>query len=126
LERRWEYLAVLDVALTEWVLDTLGLSTKVVLASELGVSGARSDLLVGICRAVGASAYLSGPGGRQYMDLASFENAGVEVRWQDFRSPTYEQLFPKVGHIPDLSIVDVLFNTGTDKTSSWSKGDVHG
>lgn len=123
LGRPWRYLAELDVELTRWVMNALGLETRVVLASSLGVDGTRSDLLVDICRAVGASAYLSGPGGRQYMDLAAFQEADIDVRWQDFRYPSYQQLFPSAGYIPDLSIVDVLFCCGAETTATWSNGD---
>lgn len=123
LERPWRYLAELDVELTSWVMSALGLETKILFASRLGVDGTRSDLLVDICRAVGASAYLSGPGGRRYLDDAAFEQANMEVRWQEFSYPSYQQLFPSAGYIPDLSIVDVLFCCGAETTATWSNGD---
>jgi hypothetical protein len=104
-------------------MSTLGIDTTVVLASSLDVDSARSDLLVDICRAVGASTYLSGPGGRRYMDPVAFQQADIDVRWQDFSYPTYQQLFPSAGYIPDLSIVDVLFCCGTETTATWSNGD---
>jgi len=42
------------------------------------------------------------------------------VRWQDFSYPSYQQLFPSAGYIPDLSIVDVLFCCGAETTATWS------
>lgn len=112
LEHPWERLVDLDMALLGWAMDALDISTPIVYASSLGVTGRRSDLLVALCQAVGADAYLSGPGGGRYMELEAFHAGGIEVRWQEFRHPTYDQLFPDVGFIPDLSIVDALFCCG--------------
>lgn len=112
LERPWDRLVDLDMALLEWAMGALGISTPIVDASSLGAMGQRSELLVSLCRAVGATGYLSGPGGVRYMDLDVFEAGGIEVHWQDFTHPIYEQLFPRVGFIRDLSIVDALFCCG--------------
>ena len=43
---------------------------RTVRASELTVSGARSELLLAICQSVGADRYLSGISGREYLDVA--------------------------------------------------------
>ena len=59
------------------------------------MDGRATALLVNICRAVGADAYLSGPGGARYLEMALFEQAGVPVLWQDFACPAYEQQFQK-------------------------------
>jgi WbqC-like protein family len=110
----WRFLGELDLAAIRWVAAELGISTPIVLASDLGVEGARSDLLAGLCRAVGGTTYLSGSGGARYMDLDVFERAGVAVEWQAYASATYEQLFPQLGFVPDLSILDVLLCCGPD------------
>ncbi len=48
------------------------------------------------------------------MDPDVFDAAGVDVAWQDFSFPEYEQLFPEQGFVPDLSIVDTLLCCGFD------------
>jgi hypothetical protein len=113
LEREWTYLCDVDVALTHWAMEALHIDTPIVLLSELGVAGTSSELLVGACKAVGADHYVSGPGGRRYMDLDVFRDAGVGVIWQDYTSPVYEQVFPEAGFVPDLSVADALFCSGT-------------
>lgn len=112
LEGDWTSLCQLDVALIRWAMQALEVKTPLVHSSELGVDGTRTELLINICRAVGADGYLSGPGGRRYMDLAAFEAAGITVLWQDFTLPVYDQMFPAVGFVPNLSIVDTLFCCG--------------
>jgi hypothetical protein len=81
-------------------------------SSQLGVSGAKSELIIDICRAVGADTFLGGLGGtRTYLDREAFERAGIRVQWQEFQHPTYKQ----AGTAPftaGLSSVDLLFNCG--------------
>lgn len=114
LSRDWNNLCELNMTLTRWVAEALGVETPIVYSSDLAVEGDRTDLLVRICQALEADGYLSGPGGKRYMDLAAFEAAGIDVLWQQFTPPVYEQLFPDLGFIPNLSVVDALFNCGPE------------
>jgi hypothetical protein len=114
LEEPWTGLAELNMALIRWVTETLGIERPFVASSEFDVDGSGSERLANLCREVGASTYLSGPGGRRYMDLEVFDREGIDVRWQDFEHPTYTQLFPDVGFIPNLSIIDALLCCGPD------------
>ena len=102
----------LDLDLLRWAMGCLGISVPARLSSVLAVPGERTERLVNICKAVGAEVYLSGAGGRQYMELELFERAGIEVRFQEFAAAEYPQLHPKHGFIPNLSVVDALFNCG--------------
>lgn len=110
-------LSQLNMELTAWCMETLDIRTPVVVSSELGVDGRATSLLVNICRAVGADAYLSGPGGARYMQMGLFEDSGLQVLWQDFSCPAYEQQFPEAGFMPNLSVVDALLNCGPDIAS---------
>ena len=101
------------MATTSWIMDALEITTPTVYQSELGVDGRASELLANLSVAVGADHYLSGPGGKEYMELDVFEDAGVEVVWQEFVSPTYPQLFPEAGFIPDLSAIDAILCCGS-------------
>jgi hypothetical protein len=114
VDRPWERLVDLNVTTTRWSMDVMGIATPSMLMSSLNVEGAASELLVNICRAIGADRYISGVGGKRYMDLDVFEAAGIEVLWQEFESPRYPQPFPQAGFVPDLSIVDALFSCGPD------------
>lgn len=113
LNRRWERLADFNVAAIELLARSLGIKAKCVLASELGATGRKSELVLNICKALGASRYYSGRAGLDYLDQEAFRNAGVEIIFQSFNHPVYEQLFMKeCGFVPNLSMVDLLFNCG--------------
>ena len=114
LEGSHTHLLALDMDLMRWTMQQLGITTAIQLSSELGVTGEKSERHINICRAVGADTYLSGPGGRLYMDMTLFAQAGIAVRFQDYRSREYPQLFEQHGFLPDLACVDALFNCGPE------------
>lgn len=110
---RWERLADLNLRLIEFCRAALEIRTPMIASSSLGVCGARSELVLNMCRAAGADAYLSGGGAsRVYLDVAAFERAGVRVAWQDFRHPRYRQYPCCDSFIPNLSSFDMIFNCG--------------
>ncbi len=112
LERRWEKLVDLNQAMIDFLRDALDIRTPLVKSSELMVEGHRSELLLNVCKAVGADAFLGGMGGsRGYLDTDAFLREGVDVVWQEFTHPRYEQC-GQATFIPGLSALDCLFNCG--------------
>ena len=115
LERRWDRLADLNHALIEYYRAALMIRTPMVKSSELKLEGAKSEMVLNMCRALGAHAYLSGTGAsRDYLDAAAFKRAGVEILWQDFQHPRYGQRPPSAPFVEKLSALDFLFNCGSD------------
>ncbi|HZT59147.1 MAG TPA: WbqC family protein [Pyrinomonadaceae bacterium] len=113
--REWSRLSELNVAGTGLLARALGVETKVVFSSSLAAGGRKSELVLNICKAVGASAYYSGRVGSTYLDAEAFRRAGIDVVVQEFEHPTYEQQFMKgEGFVPNLSALDLLFNCGPD------------
>ncbi len=111
----WERLVDLNLTSLQYLKSTLAIRTPLLLASSLGVGGEGSGRLVRICQEVGATVYLSGAyAARNHLDPATFRGSGVEVAVLDWECPTYSQCHPKVGFVPDLSVVDLLFNVGQD------------
>jgi hypothetical protein len=110
--QRWDRLSDLNLQALRYLLKAFEIETRLVLASDpdLAVEGTATARLVAICQALGADTYLSGAGGHNYLDLRQFDRAGIEVVFQDFRCPDYKQRFE--GFVPNLSIVDLLFNCG--------------
>jgi hypothetical protein len=110
LERHWDRLVDLDLAIIEWLALALGISTRCFRASQLGIAGERSDRLLSLCLHFGATRYLSGSAARDYLDVDKFSNAGVDVIWQDYAHPTYRQQHGTF--VTHLSVVDLLLNEG--------------
>jgi hypothetical protein len=112
LQRPWERLLDLDLAVTALMCDWLGVTTSIRRASQLGASGGQSERLLSICRMHGATCYLSGDAARDYLDLDLFAQAGIRVQWQDYKHPVYAQRHgPFISH---LSALDLVLNLGPD------------
>ncbi len=109
-DQPWDMLAEFNIAVIHWATNAFGLSRRFIRSSELAVTGKRSELLVNICNALGAKVYLSGVSGRDYLDENLFKDAGILVRYQDFRHPVYRQCHEPF--LPMMSSVDLLFNLG--------------
>jgi hypothetical protein len=93
----------------------LGLDAgKLVRQSELEAEGAATDLLVNLCHALDATAYMTGDGSDEYLEPEKFDAAGLELVVQRFSAPEYPQLAGD--YVPGLSIVDALMNCGWEGT----------
>ena len=118
LEGQWGRLADLNHALIDFYRAALMIRTPIVRSSELKISGAKSEMVLNMCRELGAHAYLSGAGAsRNYLDAAAFERAGIEILWQDFPHPRYEQRPPSAPFVEKLSALDLLFNCGSESAA---------
>jgi hypothetical protein len=114
---RWERLVELNAAALQFLREAFAIRTPLVRSSELGVQGVKSELILDICRALGADSFLGGMGGsRSYLDAEAFRRAGVRVQWQQFASPHYPQCAPQPGaavpFVAGLSSLDLLLNCG--------------
>ncbi|WP_135081477.1 WbqC family protein [Terasakiella sp. SH-1] len=88
----------------------LGITTQIIKSSELGFfDSQKSDLVLDICKSLSATSYLSGSLGRNYLDLPSFERENIEVKFQDYIHPTYQQV-TGAEFIPYMAIIDLLMN----------------
>lgn len=111
--RPWTRLNDLTWELLTYLRSALGITTPIVRSSELSIDGEATHRLVAICRSVGADRYYSGSHAAEaYLDGAALDAGGIELVLQTWSCPTYEQRFPQVGFIPDLSVIDLLLNQG--------------
>jgi hypothetical protein len=118
-DHRGSSLCSVAVESTEWLLDRVGGAPRCVAASELENVGGRGSMLVAsICEALGATEYLTGRGGLEYMEREHFVAIGCRVSVQEWSSPTYEQRFPQVGFVADLSALDLVLNRPDDASAT--------
>lgn len=108
-----ELLAPFNIRLIRAVASYLELPARTVLASDLAVSGAGSDRLINLVRAVGGDFYISGKGGQKYQDPAQFAAAGLAFDVHVYRPIPYDQRWGP-DFVPGLSILDALFLLGRD------------
>lgn len=108
--KRWDSLVTLNIEIINFFKKLLKIETKIHYLSKLKIEGKGTSLLVNISKIMGADIYLSGYGGRKYINERLFKEEGLEVRYYNFRSPIYPQLWGEF--LYNLSIIDLVFNCG--------------
>jgi len=121
-DTRWDKLVDLNQAGLDLLREVFGIRTPLVRSSEFAVEGARMELILNVCRAVGADTLIAGMGGsRGYLDADAFARAGVRIEYHDFKHPQYPQggrgASEAVPFIKGLSAIDMLFNCGPQASS---------
>ncbi|HEV2358597.1 MAG TPA: WbqC family protein [bacterium] len=110
---QWPRLVDLSEHVLAWLVSVLGIRTRIVRSSDLGISGRGTQRIVDICAALGATTYLTGDyAADNHLDAPLFEGRGIEVGLQGWECRTYRQQHMRLGFVPDLSIIDLLFNEG--------------
>lgn len=104
-----------------FMLEKLGLKTRVVKLSALAVPGAKTELVVNACKAVGGTRYLSGTGAKEYLDPAAFEAAGLALEWRASAPPSYPQFHGEP--IAGLSMLDMMLNVEPSAIGDYLRRD---
>lgn len=106
-----DFLIDLDVHLIKAIADLLDIKVNTTRSSDLPYCGKeKNEKLVSMCKLLGANTYLSGSGGKNYVNESTFNEANIDVQWHKYEHPIYKQRFD--GFEPNMSIIDLLFNEG--------------
>lgn len=119
IETKYGYLIELNMALTTYLNQVLGIQTKIIHSSSLNIKGERTERLINICREFEATDYLTGDAAKNYLDIDLFKKNHINVKYQNYKHPVYTQLWGDF--IPYLSVIDLLFNCGPESLNILSK-----
>ena len=122
-KKEWNNIFDLNFETIKQVLRWLDIKVEIVIESELRVSGQPTERLVKVCKKLGADIYISGIGGKRYLDEKLFKNNNVNLQYQNYIPITYNQNLSK-SFIPNLSIIDLLFNEGTGGSQEILKNSI--
>lgn len=112
-KKEWNMLFDLDFETVKKTIEWLDINIEIVKSSELKINGTSTQRLINICKSVGADTYVSGIGGKKYMDPKLFEKNNIKLDYEHYICPQYPQHLSK-SFVPDLSIIDMLVNLGPD------------
>jgi len=122
-EAEWEKLNDINYEILFYVVKALGIKTKIIKSSEIEMRGEATERLALLCKDLGAKAYLTGQfAAHEYLDESLFTKDGMEVLYQHFECPVYNQVYPEAGFVPEMSIVDMLFNCGPESLGLLMQG----
>ena len=111
---KWEQLIELNIHIIKYLLKELNIEIPLYYESEIGTCSKATDRIIEICKKVKADTYLSGIGGKAYLEEAKFAQAGIKLDYQDYNHLPYHQLYThRVSpFLPNMSAIDLLFNEG--------------
>lgn len=76
------------------------------------VPGSGSSRILDVVKTLGGTIYITGHGGRNYLDHNAFEAAGISVRYMQYKIGPYPQLHGEF--TPYVSALDLIANCGKD------------
>lgn len=107
---QWEKLHNLNMKTMLYIMEALDTNTQFYLSPEPKCESTGTQRIIDICKALDADTYLSGIGGTDYLDQKLFKKNNIRLEFQRYAPKEYKQLWGEF--IPNLSIIDLLFNLG--------------
>ncbi|MBN19325.1 MAG: hypothetical protein CL758_07640 [Chloroflexi bacterium] len=114
LDRKFNSLIELNLNLINYFLKILEIPNETIKSSELKTSKTKTERLIEICKLLNASSYISGKGGKNYIDETLFQKSNIDLTYENFIHPQYSQLHGNF--IENLSIIDLILNEGPNSS----------
>jgi hypothetical protein len=112
-------LSEFNINIIKSIADKIGITTDYHISSKLtDIQGTKDQRVVLICKAIGCNVYLSPKGAAEYIDRkkpgGEFPENNILLFYHEYEHPVYTQLYGEF--LPSMSIVDLLFNEGFEKS----------
>jgi hypothetical protein len=113
-QKDYRYLHQINENIIYYLLNCFNIKVEIIRASDLGINPnlEKTDLMIALLKAAGASTYLSGPSGRNYLETEKFARKNIELKFFNFQHPVYKQNYPNFES--NMSAIDLLFNVGPE------------
>jgi len=113
--KQWNYISDLNEHMLKFFLNELNIKTEFLRASDYSFKGKKSDIVLDMCKTLGAKKYIFGSQGKDYAKIEKFRENNIEVFFQNYNHPSYDQIHGNFKS--NLSVIDLLFNCGKDALS---------
>lgn len=109
------YLSQVNYKFIKTINKVLNIKTQITWSSDYELVEGKTERIISMCKSSGATEYVSGPSGKNYIDEVLFERENIKLIWMDYSGYSeYDQLYPPFEHC--VSIIDLIFNEGPDAT----------
>jgi hypothetical protein len=115
LEKKWSKLSDLNIFIYDYILKILEHDVKLVKASDYNFEGKKSDLVLDMCKKLNAKTYIFGGEGKNYANIESFTESKIDLVFQNYNHPEYNQYRLKSSFVPRLSVLDLMMNCEPSK-----------
>lgn len=110
--KEWVFLMDVNLAIIRFIREALGISGRICRSSEYKVKPGATERILDLARQLKCETYLAAQADNEFLNEALFPKAGITLTYFKYNSPQYRQQF--AGFIPNLSMIDLLFNQGPE------------
>ena len=111
----------LNTDLINYFATELKIETKIDYSSNYKFQSKKEELIFDLCKLNGCSNYISTIGAKKYLrDLNTIPNTNINIKYFVYETAHYFQM--QGTFIPQLSIIDLLFNNGDESKIIFKKG----
>ena len=111
------YLSQVNIQILCFILEKLGKRKILDHSKNYELKSSKTGNLIELCEYTKCDTYLSGPSAKSYIDPVLFSNAGIDLKYIDYKGyKEYEQIHGTFEH--GVSILDLFFHLG-EKTSEY-------
>jgi len=111
----YERLVDFNTAIIKFLFARLNIDARCLLLSDLGIKDREPELSIMLCKRLSATWFLAQRSAEKFLDKGLFDSAGVKLSFFRPSVPVYPQLWGQF--IPNLSVLDLLFNCGPRASS---------
>lgn len=104
--------------MNNWLFSILGIRVRCLSSQDFPSRSVKSERLAGLCEAIGADTYISGPAAQSYLDESLFHRINVQVAWINYE--LLPELPEEVRAPRELSIIHLLATLGLAETTRLS------
>lgn len=112
---RWDKLCGLVDHSFRFFVNELGIKTRIHNQGDLNICSKKQELIVDLTKHFDAEIFAFGELGKNYAQLDYFNKKGVMPYFQNYQHPVYLQSGDDF--VPNMSVIDVLFNTGSRRAA---------
>lgn len=109
---QYDSLADMNISINKFLCYSFGFTTNFIKVSELSIYSKKENKVIDICNRLQADTYYSGLGAASYQKEEHFKEKGIALQYTDYVPFEYPQLWGDF--IPNLSVLDFIFNCGFD------------
>lgn len=121
LNKKHNYLSALNVELIQFFTNSLDIDIKFDYSSNYCLDFKKEQLIFEICKLKNCDEYLTTVGSKNYLDgYRTIPHTSIKISFFEYKDVEYNQL--NKNFIPKLSILDLLFNEGTNSINIIRKG----
>jgi hypothetical protein len=112
--QNFQYLWQLNEKIILYLLECFNIDVEVIRTSQLQITPDlhKTDAMIAYLKCLGTDVYISGPSGRDYLEMEKFSQNNISVKFFKFQHPIYRRRYS--GFMENMSAIDLLFNLGPE------------